>query len=284
MAKRARKPSRRPSVPTAPAPATAAGADSGKPPVKICFERIIPDDLDPERAARHALRDHMVKAAGKRLNANEVHQLARMAVVNTKRWTPGTTLRCRFLDGSPTMQRKVQTHAKKWEQWANIRLRFVSSGAAEIRISFYADAGSWSAVGRDALNTRYFPTHQPTMNYGWLRDDTADSEYQRVVLHEFGHALGCIHEHQSPQFTRQWNVEAVMKYFQGPPNYWDAAAIQHNVLQKYSPQGVSATRFDARSIMLYAFDAALFADGLGPTNSNTTVSQSDIQMIRAMYR
>lgn len=281
MAKRAKKASRRPTA----APAVAPPApSSGEPLVKICFERIIPEDLDPERTARHALRDQMVKQAGKRLNASEVHHLARMAVVNTKRWTPGTTLRCRFLDGSPTMQRKVQTQAKKWEQWANIRLRFVTSGTAEIRISFYADAGSWSAVGRDALNTTYFPTHQPTMNYGWLRDTTADDEYQRVVLHEFGHALGCIHEHQSPTFSRTWNVDAVMKYFQGPPNFWDAAAIQHNVLQKYSTQGISATRFDPRSIMLYSFDAALFSDGLGPTNNNKTVSQSDIQMIRSMYR
>ena len=281
MAKRAKKASRKPATRPTAVPVSTPG---DTPQVKICFERIIPDDLDPERAARHVLRDHMVKTAGKRLNANEVHQLARMAVVNTKRWAPGTTLRCRFLDGSPTMQRKVQAQAKKWEQWANIRLRFVTSGTAEIRISFYADAGSWSAVGRDALNTQYFPTHQPTMNYGWLRDTTADQEYQRVVLHEFGHALGCIHEHQSPQFTRRWNVEAVMKYFQGPPNYWDEAAIQHNVLQKYSAQGISATRFDPRSIMLYSFDAALFSDGLGPTNSNTNVSQSDIQMIRQMYR
>lgn len=281
MAKRAKKPSRRPAAaPTTTPPVT----PTGEPLVKICFERIIPEDLDPERTARHALRDQMVKQAGKRLNASEVHHLARMAVVNTKRWTPGTTLRCRFLDGSPTMQRKVQTQAKKWEQWANIRLRFVTSGTAEIRISFYADAGSWSAVGRDALNTTYFPTHQPTMNYGWLRDTTADDEYQRVVLHEFGHALGCIHEHQSPTFSRTWNVDAVMKYFQGPPNFWDAAAIQHNVLQKYSTQGISATRFDPRSIMLYSFDAALFSDGLGPTNNNKTVSPSDIQMIRSMYR
>lgn len=281
MAKRAKKPSRRPAAATTTTPPV---TPTGEPLVKICFERIIPEDIDPERTARHALRDQMVKQAGKRLNASEVHHLARMAVVNTKRWTPGTTLRCRFLDGSPTMQRKVQTQAKKWEQWANIRLRFVTSGTAEIRISFYADAGSWSAVGRDALNTTYFPTHQPTMNYGWLRDTTADDEYQRVVLHEFGHALGCIHEHQSPTFSRTWNVDAVMKYFQGPPNFWDAAAIQHNVLQKYSTQGILATRFDPRSIMLYSFDAALFSDGLGPTNNNKTVSSSDIQMIRSMYR
>ena len=36
------------------------------------------------------------------------------------------------------------------------------------------------------------------MNYGWLEPDTELREYQRVVRHEFGHALGMIHEHQNP--------------------------------------------------------------------------------------
>jgi len=43
-----------------------------------------------------------------------------------------------------------------------------------------------------------FHHHEPTMNYGWLKDDTDDVEYRRVVIHEFGHALGAIHEHQNP--------------------------------------------------------------------------------------
>jgi len=181
------------------------------------------------------------------------------------------------------MRKRVEAVAHQWEASAKVTFKFVKTGSAEIRISFYADSGSWSAVGRDALNQQYFPAFQPTMNYGWLRDNTDDGEYSRVVLHEFGHALGCIHEHQSPKFTRVWNRQAVLKYFQGPPNYWSPADIDHNVLSKYSPQGVSATQFDPQSIMLYAFDGALFADGLGPTNTNTKLSPADVKMIKSMY-
>jgi hypothetical protein len=252
-------------------------------PVKICFERIIPDELDTERAARHALRDQMAATSKKKLSAAEFSRIARMAVVNTKKWQPGGVLRCRFLDGSAKMRKKVAAIAHQWEKHADIKFKFVASGAADIRISFYADAGSWSAVGRDALNQAYFPVHQPTMNYGWLRDDTDAQEYSRVVLHEFGHALGCIHEHQSPKFLRKWDVQKVMQYFQGPPNYWSPEDIRYNVLQKYSPRGISATKFDSKSIMLYAFDGALFSDGLGPTNSNSNVSKTDIRMIKDMY-
>lgn len=250
--------------------------------VHICFERIIPDELDPERPVRRALRDFMGASAARPLDPNELAHVARMAVVNSKKWTI-STIKCKFLDGTPKMQRKVEAIAHEWEQYCKIKFKFVAVGSAEVRISFYADPGSWSAVGRDALNASYFPLHQPTMNYGWLRDDTKDAEYSRVVLHEFGHALACVHEHQSPTFTRTWDVAAVMKYFQGPPNYWAPADIKHNVLSKYSPTGVSATRFDPKSIMLYSFDAKLFSDGLGATNSNTKLSPSDIAQIKSMY-
>lgn len=252
-------------------------------PVRICFERIIPDELDPERSVRRTLREFMAAQEGGTLNPDEMGQIARMAVINSKKWSTGATLKCRFLDGSSKMRKKVEAIAHQWEQYANIKFKFVASGSVEIRISFYADPGSWSAVGRDALNRQYFPLHQPTMNYGWLRDGTSDDEYSRVVLHEFGHALSCIHEHQSPTFTRVWNQAAVMHYFQGPPNFWSPADIQSNVLSKYSPQGLSATKFDPKSIMLYSFDGALFSDGLGPTNSNTKASPTDIKMIKEMY-
>lgn len=262
---------------------TAANRTTNSAPVRICFERIVPDDLDPERMVRRVLRDHMALNAGHKLKAGEIAHVARMAIQDSKKWDNGKILQCRFLDGTSKMKKKVEAVAHRWEQYANIKFKFVATGSADIRISFFADSGSWSAVGRDALNAAYFPLHQPTMNYGWLRDSTDDNECSRVVLHEFGHALGCVHEHQSPKFDRVWDTAAVMRYFQGPPNYWSPADIQHNILQKYSAAGVSATQYDPKSIMLYSFDAALFADGLGPTNSNINPSQSDVNMIKAMY-
>ena len=250
---------------------------------RICFERIIPDAQDAEQHVRRALRSEMVAAAGRKLQAHEVAQVARMALVASKRWGSGFVVRCRFMDGSAKMQKKVRTLCKEWEKFAKVTIKFVTRDPAEVRISFYADDGSWSAVGRDALNRSYFPVHQPTMNFGWVRDDSDAVEDRAVILHEFGHALGCIHEHQSPTFDRKWNKDAVYKYFQGPPNFWDKDGIDSIVLQKYSPRGILSSAFDPKSIMLYEFDAELFADGKGPTNENTQLSTTDRGMIKRMY-
>lgn len=258
-----------------------AAAPAAAAPVRICFERILPDEVDTEKQVRRNIRTAL--SGGKKLDASGTLRVSRMAVVLSKKWGSGAVVKCRFTDGSKTQKKKVEAVTHGWEKFADVELKFVTKGSAEVRISFVADDGSWSAVGRDALNRSYFPLHQPTMNYGWLRDDTEDAEYQRVVLHEFGHALGCIHEHQQPKFNRKWNEAAVMKYFSGPPNFWSEEDIRFNVLEKYSAKGIAATVFDPKSIMLYDFDANLFSDGLGRTNSNKALSVKDKAMIKSMY-
>ena len=79
------------------------------------------------------------------------------------------------------------------------------------------------------------------------------------------------------------NRGALPPCFSGPPNDWSAEEIEHNVLSKYDPRGMRFSKSDPKSIMLYAFDAALFSDGLGPTNNNTQLSPTDISMIRSLY-
>jgi len=187
--------------------------------MRICFERILPDELDQERTVRRAMRALSLGAPAGALDPEQVQFAARMAVINSKKWTGTSQLRCRFLGGSKAVQKKVEAVAHVWEQHANIKFKFVKTGDAEIRISFITGDGSWSAVGRDALVTQYFPKHQPTMNFGWLTESTPQAEYDRVVLHESGHALGCIHEHQSPKFDRVWDRNKVLQTFSGSPNF-----------------------------------------------------------------
>src|SRR5450759_1343076 len=261
------------------------------PKMKICYDRIIPVEKDSAEATLHKMHEDVVlkltgaktlREAFHNIDPNDVIPAPHLALITSRTWPVGSTLKCRFLDGSPIQQSKVIHYAKIWEQYANIHIDFITTKDEHVRVSFKADPGSWSAVGKDALNSTYFPKNQPTMNFGWLEDGTDDKEYERVVVHEFGHAIGCIHEHQQPNENLQWNKEAVYAQFSGPPNRWSKSEIDSNILEKYSPQGINATIFDRHSIMLYQFPAALFLNHVGTPN-NYHLSSKDKAFIKKMY-
>jgi Astacin (Peptidase family M12A) len=203
----------------------------------------------------------------------------RAAVERLKLWENGRHLRVKFLDGVPEVQSKVTAVAKEWEAIANLHLDFVNSGAAEIRISFAEKGFSWSTVGTDALTVS---ASKATMNYGWLEPNTSLSEYQRVVRHEFGHALGMIHEHQNPAALGQipWDKEKVYAYYaqQG----WSRADVDFNIFEVYSEDSTNHTTFDPTSIMEYAIPDSLTV-GSYSIGWNTNFSPTDIEFMRRQY-
>jgi len=260
--------------------------------LKICYDRIIPPEHGHGSPVLHKMREAaLLHATGAKTPRQAFHQLdaravippPHLALITGKQWPVGGHLKCRFLEGSPTQQAKVIHKAKIWEEYANIQIDFVTTQDEQVRIAFKAGQGSWSAIGTDSLNTTYFPATDPTMNFGWLTDDTDDTEYERVVVHEFGHALGCFHEHQAPTENLKWNTEKVFEQFSGPPNNWSKDDIKANILEKYSPEGISATIFDRQSIMLYQFPPELFLDNVG-TPMNTRLSRKDKSFIAQMYQ
>lgn len=236
---------------------------------EICIDRLVPDELyGAARAA--ALAENPANAAA-------LEAVGRISAF----WRPGRVLQVAFLDGLPEMRRRVEQHAQAWSDVANIRFAFTDHPGAEIRISF-AGVGAWSAVGTDALVEAYFRPDEPTMNLGWLRPGVAEAEWRRVVLHEFGHALGLLHEHQSPASGMGWDEAAVFRAFSGPPNYWNEALIRRNILQRYSRAQTQFTAFDPDSIMLYAFPAELTTVGVA-TTSNSVLSAQDRAFIARVY-
>lgn len=231
-----------------------------------CFDRYLPQESPYDRAHRTP------PAAG-----------TRAAGVRSKFWTPvGRTLRVCFLDGDAAVQQKVIRFANEWTAVANLQFAFDDTAeadpVAEIRISFQ-QPGSWSYIGADALGV---PAHEPTMNLGWLTRGTPNDEVRRVVLHEFGHALGLIHEHQNPAAAIPWNRAAVYDYYAGPPNHWTPEQVEINLFKTYDAVSTQYSAFDPHSIMLYPIPPEFTAGGFS-VGWNQTLSATDKAFIAACY-
>lgn len=164
----------------------------------------------------------------------------------TKFWQNGSTLKVRFMNGSTFIKNKVKQIALQWSNHANIHFEFVEYGYAEIRILFNERGKHDSYVGTDA---NLIPQDSQTMNIGFMQDKYPEHEYKRVILHEFGHAIGLEHEHQNPNVSIPWDKAAVYNYY-AQTQGWDKVTVDNNIL---SPkQKVRYSKYDSKSIMHYA--------------------------------
>jgi hypothetical protein len=247
--------------------------------IKVCIDRA----LSIERLLRAAQRamEERPENAPMRAPGDVPPQLerVRMAILTEKKWEPGRTVSVSFLDGDPGVQSRVKDRAQEWSEHGNIRFDFADDAEADIRISFQ-EAGSWSYLGTDALG---IDAGEATMNYGWLTPDSDDEEVSRVVLHEFGHALGCIHEHQHPEVAIPWDKEAVYSFYAGPPNNWSTEDVDHNLFQAYGRGQTQFSKFDRDSIMLYAIPDELTI-GAYSVGWNRQLSETDKDYIGRAYR
>lgn len=190
------------------------------------------------------------------------------------------TLNVQFLDGNPIVQQKVANTAKQWENYCGIKFIFGNNPNPDITISF-KEIGSWSYLGKDSK--LYASKGKPSMNYGWLESNTPQSEYDRVVLHEFGHALGLYHEHQNGKNNPiQWNKPVVYQYYMGPPNNWNKEDVDYNLFMRYSSDEYSGTSFDPLSIMQYSLPAEFTTDGYH-LNEVYKLSETDKKFIASIY-
>ncbi len=249
--------------------------------IKVCIDKFLPDPVQPD-AARLAMEENPENAPAFSFAPEfAIPPLppAFLALLTGKKWQPGRTLRVRFLDGDPVVQQRIIPFALDWTEYANIQLDFGDDPDAEIRISFRYP-GSWSYIGTDALGA---PKNQPTMNFGWLTRNTPDDEYARVVRHEFGHALGAIHEHQNPAAGIPWDKEAVYRYFTGPPNNWTREQVDVNLFQKYSKDITQFTEFDPKSIMLYPIPNQFTIGDWEAPWRNKELSEKDKALIATVY-
>jgi hypothetical protein len=224
----------------------------------------------------------------------------RGVVARTVLWNPGETPKVCFRSGSPKARARVAQFAGEWMQYANLKLDFgdgpdlrTCQGGEAIKIDFVntgPKVGYWSALG--TLSHRV----DHSMNFSFLGDEELprdrmgrqmpEAEARRIILHVFGHAIGLVHEHQSPRSgcNAEYYEEAVIAY--GALRGWPPERSIVNIMQRTGPE-LNATEVDRRSIMHYALPPWLFKAGeKSPCfiRPNFDLSDGDKAFVANVYR
>jgi serralysin len=119
------------------------------------------------------------------------------------------------------------------------------------------------------------------MNLGWMTLMLAEDEARSVVLHEFGHALGLIHEHLNPAQPIDWDKKRVCDDLRASQG-WDDATIEANMFARYDRKETFTTDVDPLSIMMYPIPLGWTKNGF-TAPFNTTLTDKDKALIREVY-
>lgn len=219
-------------------------------------------------------------------------------VVRTVTWKVGETIKVCFKSGTRAAQERVARYAREWTQYANVVFDFEENGSPrqcrpnggeDIKIDFIDRAGWWSVAGtisrqRDpSMNLQFFGVDTPLYANG---KPAPESELRKIILHEFGHALGMLHEHQSPAANCDDEINWEAAYLMGARMGWDKAQTDRNFRQFMQSSEFNVTEVDRKSIMHYSLPPEIFKTGTKSAcwvPDNTDLSELDRKFIARIY-
>ena len=221
-------------------------------------------------------------------------------------WILNTTNKAKFKDHINLVKEGV----REWEKYANVSFTFPTdwdmNSPPEVRLRFWdkppgfipekpdhnISDGCWSYVGNTcegiAEMDRDANFWNPTMSL--RRADLSRPEslksFKATILHEFGHMLGFMHEHQRPdgELEVNYNLDEVYKHYKGQG--WNRAKVNEQVLDFHEYRDKSAiagTKFDTTSIMMYDIPAKLLKDKTKAVSKNYYLSKLDKEFVARLY-
>lgn len=222
----------------------------------------------------------------------------RGVVVRSLTWRNGQTIKVCFHSGTRKAQERVIRIAREWMQYANVVFDFEEGGAPrackgdgseDIKVTFEDNKGWWSVPGTisrgqdPSMNLQFFGVDTPMLKNG---QPAPEGPIRATILHEFGHALGLLHEHQSPNANCDEEIDWEAAYRIGAGIGWDKGQVDRNFRQLASTASLNATEVDRKSIMHYSLPPAIFKRGMQSAcyvAENLDLSEQDRRFIASIY-
>jgi hypothetical protein len=222
----------------------------------------------------------------------------RGVVARSVTWRTGQVIKVCFKSGTRGAHERVARVAREWMQHANVVLDFEEGGtprrcrgdgSEDIKVDFVDNKGWWSAYGTVSRQ------RDPSMNLQFLGVDTPrytngqvapEGELRRIILHEFGHALGMMHEHQSPVSDCDSEINWEAAYLMGTRLGWDREMVHAQMRQLVNVEEFNLTAIDRKSIMHYSLAPELFRLGRNSrcwVAENNDLSDQDKQFMASVY-
>ncbi|KAF7341730.1 ZnMc domain-containing protein [Mycena sanguinolenta] len=176
-------------------------------------------------------------------------------------WDNGSVITYSFIGATDAQQTMFNTQLNFRSDMANYRFVQVAQGGT-VRVSFDPSAGSWTYVGRAALDA---PSSEATTNLVLDPDSYSLTPSQiALCIHMIYHILGMMHEHPGPKSggPATLNEAAVCSCYQQSFG-WDAQICKSQIINVYNSDGLSNyAAVNAVSVMRYPIPAALTVENI----------------------